>query len=580
MTYETERALSGRVPVTLVEIDIDTCANVFSNSPCTATLNGAGLQCFNTFSTCQDTANYSKTVKTLRFCEDVAGLPVDFGAIPSVKSVNFDPTIIDPAKTLGIRAKTTITFTDHPYTDSTTDPYVASRFYDPLENGTYWAKFIARNPNYEGRPLRVTVGYFDDDNTFQAGPSREFVIDKIQGPDSTGKVQLIAKDVLFLAEDKKAKLPKASAGKLSAAIDDLVGSFSVGAGDGAAYDLAGTVRIDKELMSFTRSGDVFAVSRKSFGSGAQEHDADATVQQCLEYTDVNVIDIVRDLLLKAGIDSAFIPYAEWETERDDWLLFNEYSRVISKPTGVSQLLNEICEQSLISIWWDERVQEIKLKSMSPPLDISTIPTLTDNASFIKGSLQITRLTEQRITQLWLYSELKNQADDNKKQENYQQVDITVDAKSEDANSLGDVKERIILGTWLTGVGDAVKLDMSIKTINKFKKTPIKATFSCDAKDGDVWTGDIIFIETDKIQDIFGQPTTLIMMVTKARESQAGTKIVYEASTAFDYADRIGRWTEETAPDYTSATDAERVTLGFWTDDNGKNPDGTDGATWI
>lgn len=582
MTYETERATSGRRPITVVEIDVDTCLNTYGIAPCTAVLPGVGLECYNTFQTCQDKVNFNKGSKTLKFSEDISGLPISLGAIPSIPvgSVSFDPTIIDPAKTLGIRAKTTVNFTDHPYSDSFTDPYVLTRNYDPLEIGTYWGKFIARNPNYESRNLRVIVGYLDDSNAFQAGPSRYFIIDKIKGPDSKGKVQLIAKDILSLAEDKKAKLPKASLGKLSAAIDGIVISLSVDAGSGASYDASGVIRIDKEEMTFTRVGDVFTVVRAQFGTIADDHNIDALVQECIEYTDENVIDIVYDVLIRAGVDPAFINFPDWEQERDDWLLFNNYSRVLSKSTGVSQLLNEICEQSLISIWWDERVQEIILKSMSPPIDVSAIPTLTDSANFIKNSLSFDRLTSKRITQLWLYTELKNQTDDNKKTENYQQVDVTVDVDAESADSFGDKRERIIAGTWLTDVTDAVKNDISVKTINKYKLSPIKATFSCDAKDSDVWTGSIIFIQTDKIQDATGAPTTLIMLVTKAKESVNGTRIDYEASTAFDYAFNIGRWTEVTAPDYVDATEEEKLTLGFWSDNNGQMPDGSEGNTWV
>jgi len=578
LSYLSERKTSGRRPLMVVEIDVDTCSNEYGVLPCSAVLPEPGFQCFNTFSTCQDRGNFNKSTKTLRFCEDVAGLPVDFGAIPSIKiqGVTLDPTIIDPAKTLGIRAKTTINFTDHPYTDNITDPYVIARQYDPLERGTFWGKFLARNPNYEGRNLRVIVGYLNDDGQFEAGPERLFLIDKIEGPDSAGNVRLIAKDILTLAENKKQKLPKASNGKLNGAINATQTTFSVD--NGSQYDASGVIAINKELLNFTRSGNNFTVSRGQYGTPAAQQSDKSTVQQCLSYTDENVIDIVRDLLLRVDVDPSFIPFAEWTQEKIDWLEFNEYSRVISKPTGVSQLLNELCEQSLISIWWDERVQKVKLKSMSPPLDVASIPTITDDANFIEGSLKIDRLTDQRLTQVWLYSELENQISDNKKQENYERVDVVIDADSEAL--YGDVREKIILGTWLTDVTTAVKLDITTKTINKFKNSPIKATFSLDAKDSDIWTGSIIFVKTDRIQTTTGEPSTLIMLVTKAKEAVTGTRINYEASTAFDYAQRLGRWTDDDALPYLTAPESERLVNGYWTNDNGTNPDGSDGTTWI
>jgi len=193
-------------------------------------------------------------------------------------------------------------------------------------------------------------------------------------------------------------------------------------------------------------------------------------------------------------------------------------------------------------------------------------------------LKIDRLTDQRLTQVWLYSELENQISDNKKQENYERVDVVIDADSEAL--YGDVREKIILGTWLTDVTTAVKLDITTKTINKFKNSPIKATFSLDAKDSDIWTGSIIFVKTDRIQTTTGEPSTLIMLVTKAKEAVTGTRINYEASTAFDYAQRLGRWTDDDALPYLTAPESERLVNGYWTNDNGTNPDGSDGTTWI
>jgi len=582
VTFETERKTAGRRPLALVEINIDKCENVYGQAPCTAVLPGVGLQCYNTFQTCQDKPNYLKGFKSLRFCEDIAGLPVGFGAIPSIVKggVTLDPTIIDPAKTLGIRAKTTITFKDHPYTDSTTDPYVFARSYDPLETGTFWGKFIARHPNYEGRELTVTIGYLDDDNNFLTQYTRVFIIDKIQGPDSNGQVKVIAKDILALAENTKTKLPRASNGKLAAGVNSSVTVLNLLPGQGSQYQTAGVVLIDRELCNYTRAGDVLTVTRGEYGSEAADHAADATVQESISYNNVNVIDIVRDLLLRIGTDPAYIPFTEWEQERDDWLTFNEYTRIISKPTGVNQLLNELCEQSLISIWWDERLQKINLKSMSPPLDISTVPALNDEANFIRDSLKLTRLTDERITQLWLYNELRDQTDDNKKQDSYQRVNVSIDADAENTDFFGDVRERIILGTWLTDVSNAVKIDIATKTLNKFKLSPVKVNFSCDAKDAELWTGSIIFVKTDQIQTPSGEPSTLILLITKAKESVTGTRIDYEASTAFDYAIKLGRWTEDNIPNYLQATEQQRLVNGFYADDNGNLPDGSPAYAYI
>jgi hypothetical protein len=494
-----------------------------------------------------------------------------------VGGVTLDPTILDPAKTLGIRAKTTINFNDHPFSDNGVDPYVIAREYDPLETGTFWGKFLSRNPNYEGKPLRLTVGYIDDDGQFLAGPERLFIIDKIMGPDSGGNVKLIAKDILASAENDKQKLPKVTQGKLFEDINETQTSLIIQEFF-TQYPEPGVIRIGSELMTFTKNQANFTIQRGQYGTQAAAHSAGASVQNCIRYENRNVINIVRDLLVTAGFSTSFIPFADWEAERDIWLELNNYSRIISKPTGVSKLLSELCEQSLISIWWDERQKEIKLKSASPPVDFSTIPVINDSVNFIKGSLKVDRLTDQRITQLWLYSQLENQIDDNKKQESYDNVNVVIDAQSEEL--FGNPREKIILGTWLTDVSEAVKIDITSKTINKFKVSPIKATFAMDAKDSDIWTGDIIFVETDRIQTTTGAPSRLVMVVTKARESILGTTVNYEATTAFDYVARVGQWTDDAANSYNDASGPERAVNGYWTDDEGRNPDGSEGTTYF
>ena len=65
MTYSTEAAKFGRIPVAFIECDMDYCGNVYGSSPCTASIGVTGDdKCYNTYATCQDTANFDKTVKT------------------------------------------------------------------------------------------------------------------------------------------------------------------------------------------------------------------------------------------------------------------------------------------------------------------------------------------------------------------------------------------------------------------------------------------------------------------------------------------------------------------------------------
>ena len=69
MTFAAETVKAGRQPVTVVELDLDTCSLAYGVSPCTAAL-ASGLECYNTQATCQDTPNYLDEFITAIFSPD------------------------------------------------------------------------------------------------------------------------------------------------------------------------------------------------------------------------------------------------------------------------------------------------------------------------------------------------------------------------------------------------------------------------------------------------------------------------------------------------------------------------------
>jgi hypothetical protein len=48
---------------------------------------------------------------------------------------------------------------------------------------------------------------------------------------------------------------------------------------------------------------------------------------------------------------------------------------------------------------------------------------------------------------------------------------------------------------------------------------------------------------------------------------------------FDLIGRFGAWMDAAEPDYDVATDAERDAGGWWADNDGLMPDGSDGYQW-
>ena len=179
---------SGRLPFSYVELDLDFCTNMFGASPCTATGSG-DAKCFNTFATCKDTANFSRATRTYRFCSTSGGkVPIGLDAIPCLVGINITPAVIDAGKGLGLRASCEITLRDFPHSDIRIDLYVDGRTYIPINQGSFFGKFKARNPYYNGRVMRVYSGYLEDDGSFDIlnFEKRTYFLDGFDGIDANG----------------------------------------------------------------------------------------------------------------------------------------------------------------------------------------------------------------------------------------------------------------------------------------------------------------------------------------------------------------------------------------------------------
>jgi hypothetical protein len=321
------------------------------------------------------------------FSEQNADLPIGLSTIPLLKSVNFASQEITPGKGLGVRGSVTAKFLDAPFPDTEIDPYWSERTYDTTNSGTFWGKFKARNPYYENRVLRVRRGYLTTVFDWSNFVDSVYVLDKLDGISKNDDVTIVARDILKLADDKKALFPRPSTGQLSADINTSATSITLTpSGIGSTYAASGKVAISGEVMSFTRSGDVLTVTRAQSNTEAANHTLGDTVQQVGIYTNQKIHYVINDLLdVYAGIDSAYIPYSDWVTESTTYLA-GVWSAEITEPTGINTLLGELTEQGLCRIWWDELDQEIKFRAVKPlPGGLST---LTDSSNFLTKSIDV------------------------------------------------------------------------------------------------------------------------------------------------------------------------------------------------
>jgi hypothetical protein len=513
MTYSTESAKYGRIPTVFVELDMDFCALRSGIGACTATETGDD-KCYNTYSTCNDTANFNKITKTYVFSEQNADLPIGLSTIPLLKSVNFASQEITQNKGLGVRGSVTAKFLDAPFPDTEIDPYWQERTYDTTNSGTFWGKFKARNPYYENRVLRVRRGYLTTVFDWGNFVDSVYIIDKLDGISKNDDVTIVAKDILKLADDKKALFPVPSNGRLSADISDSATSFTVTpSGIGAAYPASGKIAISGEVMTFTRSSDTFTVTRAQSNTTAEAHSLDDTVQLVGVFSNEKIHDVIYELLTTyTGIDAAYIDYAAWNTESTDYLA-GVWSAEITEPTGINTLLGELTEQGLCRIWWDELDQLINFRAVKPLP--SGLPTLSDDNHFLTKSLDAKTDTAQRIASVLVYFAQKKPTEKLDDLKNYEQRVLTSDTDASSALQYGTNPIRKLYSRWFkkTSLGRVNALSDSL--LKSYRNPPRILEFNLTPA-LQLKVGDLFYANTRKIQSLSGVNESVPMEIIYAQ----------------------------------------------------------------
>ena len=491
--------------------------------------------CFNTFGTCQDTTNFNKEVRTLRFI-DTLQRPYQFlDSYPAILSVRYAPTVLKPGGNLSIRGQVTVTLQDFSTTDNEIDDYVRERSYDPEDQGTFFGKLKARSQYYIGRPMRVLEGYLDD-ASLSDFRTREYIIDDISGPTANGQVIIKGKDILSLAADVRAKCPTASTGTVAVLVTAGAGSVTVSTGDGAQYDPTTVdkhIRINDEIMRVdSRATDVLTVTRAQGGTDAAEHAVGDGIQACKTYEDTPVIDVIQELLEDfANIPSSFIPYTDWEAEEAESLSGYDMETIITEPTGVLSLLKEIAEITLIDLWYDDVDQEIKLKLQTPFTEVTE--TVNDNEHILKGSLKVRDLNNQRLTRVLVYYGIRNYAEKLKDAENFNFINFEIEADKEGVNKYNDERIKVIYSRWFDSTNTTQVELTSTRLLTRFGITPKQIAFNLDAKDVErLTTGDVFDLTSRIEQDANGSDATNRYQVTETKAIKPSSQYAYKAEAFF------------------------------------------------
>ena len=425
---------------------------------------------------------------TYRFCEDRYTLPVGFSGIPTMTSQTMSPAKIDMAGGLGVRATSSVSMNEHQ------DYTIYGTASAPVR---FWANWRARNAGYQGGRLSIFSGYITD-NTYELNnfQRRDYVIESFSM--SEKGVSITAKDTLKLASNDRAKAPQKSGGRLST--DLLIGDTSItllptGVGN-SEYPSSGFGRMGEEVVSFTRSGDTVTIVRGQYNTIASEHSEDDAFQLCLRYN-ASLSDILYDLLTEyASVPDSQINKVQWDNESFAYYP-GAYSTLITEPVGVSALLKELGETAPHYLFWDERVNSIVLNAVKAPPDSGNI--YTPEANFLNGSVSIKDRADLRISTVIINYGQKDPTQDLDQINNYKQgyIRITPDSVAK-YNNIQAYK--VVNSRWITDLNRAAAVRLAARWGRRFEDIPREFSFSMDSKDGNVWTGDSIFVNSGLILD--------------------------------------------------------------------------------
>lgn len=583
----------GKKPVVVVELIQPRCSERFGVSPCTAT---GTPKCYNCYWTCKDKDNYNTDGSiTWRFSrpqdevgwlyEETDADNIKTNAIPLLKSVSTTSSRINLGASrkgespLGRRATATITFTDGVWDDHVGDYYLADRTL-PATKAGFFTLLAARNPFFPDWQVKIYEGY--EGQALASMSVRAYDLEVISGPDTNGEYTATCRDLLDRVRGKNAKYPPTSQIDLA---DDIAADETDIQVTCLETELSATygntseqyIVIGDEIISYTGytgtepDFTLTGVQRGRVKTAAAEHAVNDAVQRGAYHFEQLLYKVAEDILKNhTTLPSSYVNASgQWDDEGGTFLSTLKCRTFIGEPTPVEDISGELCRDGLFSIWWDERDQVIQLLAVRPPQETPEVWDEGDHLiSFGKRTVMDDRMT--RVTNFFGPRNFLNDLDQDT---NYENRRIRIDGEVElEIAAGGKVFENTIYSRWTQTFGNALLVGASL--LLRFRLPPQYLTLTVDAKDRATGIGDVIDLTSRHILDTEGNPLETRWQVIAVEEIESGHKLKLELQS-YAFVGKFAIIMENSAPDYATATDAEKES-GCWLAENtGLMPDGSD-----
>lgn len=559
----------ARIPMYRAGLALGWCGNVYGVAPCAAS-GPAGSECYHSFKSCQDKANFTLTTKTVTLCSVGSPAPASLQARPYITKVEMSPTEVDPHKGLAVRASATIHCTDEPSTDYDFDPYYATRA--TPAGGSFWSRLLARF-NYSGILVTLDRAYFTEGYDASEFVTEYYIVDTIKGPSSNGEVTITIKDRLQLTQ--RTLVPAPSAGKLAVALGTNDLSMTLGSGEGAGYPASGYVRVGDQIIRYTgNAADVLSwpdsTYRSQFGTTAAVQAIGDGVQICTVFSDARFSTVIEELCNAAGIADANIDIAGNLADDNQWFgtRYN-ITNCLSEPTKVEAYLEELATQTGSVIWMDPVAQKVKCRYIGPQSPAAlTSNTLTRTANLIDGSVKISPLDNLRLTRSAIYYNLVTATSNIREGKNFLRPVIYIDADAEGPNEYNDVRDSVLYSRWFNDENDLAMQGFIARRVGTYRDVPKEITCKIDAKDAAIREGDLYDVTTAQLVNMAGAQQAIRCLVTKRKDNGNGVDLTLRTT---NFTRRYGFIAPNGTSDYPANGGYACVCLN-----TGKFADGSDG----
>ena len=576
--------------VQILELRQKRCDLRFGVGTCTAT---GTPKCFQTYETCGAKGVFNLDGQLSWFFHrhgdpvpTTASASADIIAGPSIpilRTVRTNPTRInlgavrEGESPFGLRGTISVTLDDFEFRNQFGDFYASERTVQGSIGRLLLAWLGEAVPQLE---IYLYTG--EEGQALAAMTVRRYDVTNISPP-SGDTWTISGMDPLAKAERKKAQFPPATDLRLQSDIDATTTTISVGGletdvstamgNDGLFYG-----RLGSEIIRYTGyrgSAGVWSLTgvvRGALGTTADEHSVDDGLQRVGHYDDILYWQMVNDLLTNhTTIPASLIPYAtDWTSEGNSWLSTLAGTGTFTVPRAVSEVCAEAMRDGMFSIWWDERAQEIKMLANRQP--DAVVDTLTERNAIVSSAIK--RTPDDRRTRVTIYYDRRDPTESLTETRNYRQQRIRIDAEAEGSFFADETVRNLVWYSPLRRT-DLNAILVQASFLQRYRTTPEYIELTVAYKDADLNVGDVVYVTSYDVLDTLGNPTTQPWQIIEWEETDPGFSYRVLAQSFVLY-ERPGFIMENSAPDFATATDAEKENACYITENTGLMPDGTTG----